>query len=195
MLSTNEKNYFPLEKNVAIPTIGYFNFIKNLAKDIKINTNVNINNKVLELSNNNIVVFTGSVDELFNYKFGQLQYRSLKFDIVKEDWSFDVGCVNLPQHPNYTRKSNFNYFYNFQQTNEYVCYETPCYYNGTNLRLYPISSNTSNAEIYTKYKSELGKYQNIFLAGRAGTYKYLDMDKIIAQAFEIANEIINKYKM
>ncbi|MDR2567930.1 MAG: NAD(P)-binding protein [Mycoplasmataceae bacterium] len=194
LLSTDEKNYFPWEKYVSVPEKSYEDLFKNMSKDIKINFNSDITEQVLSLSEDNVVVYTGSVDAILDYKYGKLPYRSMKFETKEETWEYETAVVNLPAHPTITRKNNFNIYYNKVNPTEkeFVVYEQPCHYDGTNLPLYPLSASEA---LYNKYATEIKeKCPNIYFAGRIGTYKYLDMDKIITQAFQVVQEISSKYQ-
>jgi len=193
LLTTPKHAYFPFDKYTAYPKNGYSFWLENMVSGIEIAFNTDIKkDDVLDASFDDIVIYTASVDELFNYEFGKLNYRSLTFTQKREAWNYeDCTVVNKPDDPIYTRKSNFNPLYNEKTEQEIVVYEQPCDYDGNNMRLYPISSDPKNQEIYNAYLEKLKQYPNIVLAGRAGSYKYFDMDKIIIQSLEIVKKLLS----
>ena len=141
------------------------------------------------------VVYTGSIDCLLKFEFGELPYRSL--DMVFENYqqsSFQpIGVVNYPNEEDFTRITEFKYLTNqFLDGKTTIMKEYPLPYNKDNIKgnvpYYPII-NPANLGLYQKYQNELAKFSNVYLCGRLAEYKYYNMDAVVDRAFEITNEI------
>ena len=122
------------------------------------------------------------------FKFGELQYRSLKFNYQKdEDWEKnDVGTINLPQHPKYIRKCNFKIPHKQESKYNWIQYQEPIAADKANHPMYPIITKQNEA-LFDKYLREICTKRNICPTGRLGLYKYLDMDKVIEVAFDMVS--------
>lgn len=126
------------------------------------------------------LIFTGPVDEYFDYCYGKLPYRSLNF-VHK---TFDVrqfqpvAVVNYPNDHEYTRITEYKYLTG--QTNEKtsVTYEFPCWDGDP---YYPVPK-PENAELYQKYKNLADETPDVHFVGRLATYRYYNMDQVVAQA-------------
>ena len=142
-------------------------------------------------NNHDLVIFSGRIDELFNFCFGELEYRSLKFDYkIEERWeNYDYGTINLPQHDKYIRKANFKVLH--QQNSNWIQYQEPIKAGVSDVPMYPVdtSKNEKLFHLYLK-KACLG---NIIPVGRLGLYKYLDMDEAIGLAMGMV-ELILEWK-
>ncbi len=195
-------NYFINDKYQGIPSNGYTNLFKNIIdhENIHLNLlfdfkkNVVFKDKKIFLNNkdisDNIIYYCGSIDELFDYKYGKLPYRSL--DIQFEDHNLDfyqeVGVVNYPWHKSMTRITEYKYLSKQEHLrNTTISKEFPGQWDENSerfkTRFYPIN-NSKNLEIYDKYNSLLSAY-NIIPLGRLANYKYFDMDDSIKNVFEI----------
>ena len=152
---------------------------------VKLNTPFNKNMKYDRL------FWTGSIDEFFDYKFGQLPYRSERFEFLKYPFSKfqDAAVINYPCNYDFTRIGEYKYFLNDQSDKTIVSYEYPeAFENGKNERYYPIA-NEETAELYQKYIDLAKDTPNVYFCGRLGDYKYYDMDKTIARIFELLYKI------
>lgn len=161
----------------GIPSKGYTNLFKNMISDIPLKYNKNFKNE----AKYDLVLFSGRIDELLQYEFGILPYRSLCFEYrYNETWNNeDYGTINLPQHQKYIRKANFNVIY--QRNNDYSCiqYQKPIPVENGNLPMYPIHTK-KNLDVFDKYLRKACKSDRIIPVGRLGLYKYLDMDKAVS---------------
>lgn len=134
------------------------------------------------------VFFSGAIDEFFDYKFGQLPYRSLRFDFLTFNRPyFQVNSVvNYPNNYDFTRIGEYKYFLETQSPNTVVSYEYPeAFVLGKNERYYPII-NEGNIRLYEKYLEEAKNNKKVTFLGRLGDYKYYDMDQAVARALSIA---------
>lgn len=184
---TYNNNYFN-DKYQAIPKNGYTEFIKHLISgiDILLETDYFNMNKIDAKK----IIYTGKIDEFFGYKYGKLEYRSLRFDerILETDNYQGNAVVNYTDYDiPYTRTIEHKHFLNDKSDKTIVTYEYPDDYAEGKEAYYPIN-NEKNAKLYMRYKELADKLPNISFGGRLGTYSYLDMDKVIKQAIEYAKK-------
>ena len=197
-----DNNYFN-DIYQGVPIGGYTKLIENIINGVDNEKPIKyILNTKFDLSmydNYDNIIYCGSVDELLNYKFGYLEYRSLKFENTEYIFDFvnSNGCahINLVGTQRGTRE--IEHIYYTPESLEYFIgqkliktLEVPDDWDLTKERFYSIN-NDKNNDLYEKYVNYLEKtYPNIILGGRLGLYKYLDMDDVILIAFNI-NNIIN----
>lgn len=132
------------------------------------------------------LAYTGSVDELYEYRLGRLPYRSLKFEhVVKRGERLQpVAQLNYPQHEPYTRSIEHKHMTGQQVSSTVVTYELPA---AEGTPFYPLPCSDPVA-LYEKYK-ELAKRDGVLLAGRLGSYRYLNMDEVVAQALSLGHRL------
>lgn len=152
-------------------------------------------NKVTYDGENTHLIYTGAIDELFDYKFGVLPYRSLFFDFkcIKSDSFQNVAIVAYPQVKDYTRITEYTKM-PIQDgcgwTN--VAYEYPVPYDKKadvgNEPYYPVLTEQSH-KIYTAYKDYAQKFDNLILCGRLAEFKYYNMDQVVLRALELYKDM------
>jgi UDP-galactopyranose mutase len=133
------------------------------------------------------LIYTGCVDELFDYKFGVLPYRSLKFKFkTKKCASYQpAAVVNYTTSASYTRISEFTKFTCEPKENTVIVKEfSKPFKKGKNIPYYPIPI-AKNYEHYNKYAEEAKAYSNLFLLGRLANYKYINMDVAVKNAMQL----------
>ena len=127
------------------------------------------------------IIYTGPVDEYFDFRFGKLPYRSLKFDhrTLEEEWHQPVAVVNYPD-PDvpYTRISEYKHLTGQQAPNTTITYEYP---SAQGDPYYPIPR-AENQALYKKYEALADATDNVTFVGRLATYRYYNMDQIVGQA-------------
>ena len=127
------------------------------------------------------IVFTGMIDEYYNYCFGKLEYRSLKFEteVLKEENYQGNAVVNYTEREiPYTRIIEHKHFEYGQQKKTIITKEYPSEWKEGDEPYYPVN-NERNNELYLKYKELADKEEKVIFGGRLGEYKYYDMDKVI----------------
>ena len=141
------------------------------------------------------LIFTGQIDELFNFTFGKLNYRSLEFDLKYYDQTFQkYATENYPQAKNiipYTRISEYKHLMkDCNKKHSYVHVEYPKDYNydDQDIPYYPII-NENNLAIYNKYLELNKDYPNLYLIGRLAQYRYYNMDAIIKEAINLSKKL------
>lgn len=189
---TFDNNYFNC-KYQGIPNEGYNTLIEKLLEgsDVIINTDYNKNREKFE----NIakqVVYTGALDEYYNYEYGCLEYRSLKFKHKKYNIPNFQGnaVVNYTEkRVPYTRTIEHKHFL-FDTTTQttVVTYEYPETWDLSKEKYYPINDSKNNA-LYSKYRQKADE-EGLILCGRLADYKYYDMQDTIKNTLEICEKYL-----
>ena len=170
----------------GLPVNGYSYLIERMIEGIPIKYNTaNYNEQDYDL-----VISTAPIDHLFNYKYGRLQYRSMRYKHVRDEhWEKDTyGTINLPQHPKYIRKCNFKVLYKAESTHNWIQYQEPMAADDKYMPMYPVNTKETD-HIFDQYLKEICETA-ICPLGRLGLFKYLDMDKAVLHAFEMFPVVI-----
>ena len=139
------------------------------------------------------VIYTGAIDEYFNYRFGELEYRGLRFEIEKHntDNYQGVAAVNYTDRETpYTRIIEHKHFEFGTQPVTYITKEYPADWKRGDEAYYPVN-NEANQALYKRYAELAGQEQDVAFGGRLGEYKYYDMDKVIESALAFAEKELN----
>ncbi len=126
------------------------------------------------------VIYCGPIDEYFNFQFGKLPYRSLRFEHVTLDkpWHQSVGVVNFPQTNDYTRVTEYKHLTGQEHAKTALTYEYP---SAEGDPYYPIPQ-AENQELFKKYERLALATPDVWFVGRLATYRYYNMDQIVGQA-------------
>jgi UDP-galactopyranose mutase len=126
------------------------------------------------------VIYCGPIDEYFNFQFGKLPYRSLRFEHVTLDkaWHQPVGVVNYPQTRDYTRVTEYKHLTGQEHAKTALTYEYP---SAEGDPYYPIPK-AENQELFKKYERLAQATPDVWFVGRLATYRYYNMDQIVGQA-------------
>lgn len=194
--------YFPNDLYQIMPKQGFTHIFENMLNhpNIELKLNANILDK-LTFDKNNIyfdgklfkgeLIFTGCIDELFNYKFGKLPYRTLDFEFeVHNVTSYqEASVVNYPNEEAYTRISEFSKFTcNPIENYTIIVKEYPKSHKLGDIPYYPIEIK-ENISLYEKYLDLSKKYSNLHLLGRLANYKYINMDLAVLNALNLAKKL------
>ncbi|MDR1914391.1 MAG: UDP-galactopyranose mutase [Clostridiales bacterium] len=186
---TFDNNYFN-DRYQGIPVGGYNQIIEKMLKrcDVKLNTNyISARDEYRSSAAN--VLFTGPIDEYFDYCYGYLEYRSLKFKskVLNTDNYQGVAVMNFTSSAEpFTRIIEHKHFEFGSQPRTVITYEYPNEWKPGADPYYPINDE-KNTILYDKYRALAQKEKNIIFGGRLGRYQYLDMDAVIRQALDLAN--------
>lgn len=192
-----DNNYFN-DKYQGIPIGGYNKLIEKMLDGIDVQLNTDFFENRDELTQKaDKILFTGMIDEYYNYCYGKLEYRSLYFETEDLPISNYQGnaVVNYTEYEiPYTRIIEHKHFeYGCQGGCEtdhtVITKEFPANWEDGNEPYYPMNDNKNN-ELYSKYKALADNEKNVIFGGRLGMYKYYDMHNIIAEALKCANENI-----
>ena len=138
-----------------------------------------------------ILIYTGCVDELFNYKYGVLPYRSLKFKLKTEKCSSyqQAAVINYTTSASHTRITEFSKFTCAPQEHTVIAKEYATKFKkGKNIPYYPIPIE-KKLKHYEKYKALAAQYKDLYLLGRLGTYKDINMDEAVRNAMDVYVQI------
>lgn len=190
---TYDNNYFN-DRYQGIPMGGYTKIIEKMLEgiDVKLDTDY-----FKEFRNNNDIaekiVFTGMIDEFFEYKLGVLEYRSLKFEherIECENYQGNAVVNYTEREVPYTRIIEHKHFEFGKQAHTVVTKEYPHNWEKGDEPYYPINDDRNN-KLFAEYKELAKGYPNVIFGGRLGNYQYYDMDKVIAAALDIVKDELN----
>ena len=191
---TFDNNYFN-DRYQGIPIGGYNVIIEKLLEgiEVKLDTDFFSNRKYFEEVAEK-VVFTGMIDEFYEYKFGELEYRSLRFEdeILDEENHQGNAVINYTEYEiPYTRIIEHKHFEYGNQPKTVITKEYPALWERGKEPYYPIN-NDKNNQIYLKYKELADKESNIIFGGRLAEYKYYDMHHVIERALQSVKNEFNR---
>lgn len=190
---TYDNNYFN-DRYQGIPEGGYIKLIENILEGIEVRLGVDFIKEREELSAlADKIVYTGPIDEYYNYEFGQLEYRGLRFETEKiETENYQgVAVVNYTEaEVPYTRVIEHKHFEFGKQPVSYVTKEYPADWKVGDEAYYPVN-NEKNQDLYAKYALKAKEEKNVIFGGRLAEYVYYDMDKVIASALRLVAKELN----
>ncbi len=189
---TNRDDRYFTDTYQAMPLHGYTKMFEKMLSHPNIHVLLNTDYKdILEEIPFKKMIYTGPVDEFFDYKYGKLPYRSLefKFETLEMEKFQETGTVNYPNEQSYTRITDFKYLTGQIHPKSTVVYEFP---QAEGDPYYPIPR-PENAELYKKYQALTNGAKNTFFVGRLATYKYYNMDQVVAQALTLYKKLAPKH--
>ena len=185
---TNRDDRYFTDKYQAMPLHGYTRMFEKMLShpNIKILLNTDYR-EVSSLIPHEHLIYTGPIDEFFDFCYGKLPYRSLDFEFhtVNTKVVQPVAVINYPNDHTYTRVTEFKYLTGQQHPKTSLVYEYPT---ATGDPYYPVPRPENN-ELYKKYKALADATTSAYFVGRLATYKYYNMDQVIAQALTVFNKI------
>lgn len=171
----------------AMPKNGYHKIFDNLLNHknitIKLKTDFkNINNIIYDK-----LIYTGCIDEFFDYKHGNLGYRSLRFEFetFNQEYYQDYSQINYPNEYDFTRIVEIKHATGQKIKNTTIVREYP---EESGDPYYPILTK-DNMAIYEKYLNESQKISNVYFVGRLAQFKYLNMDQAIKEALNLFEKL------
>ena len=189
---TYDNNYFN-DLYQGIPIGGYTQIFEKMLRGIEVKLNADFfQNKEYYLSLADKVVFTGMIDEFFDFRYGRLDYRSLKFenDLLDTDNYQGNAVVNYTEENiPYTRIIEHKHFEFGKQEKTLITKEYSKEYTDGDEPYYPINDQKNN-ELYLKYKLLADQQDKVIFGGRLAQYKYFDMHNIIAEALDCVNKFL-----
>lgn len=185
---TNKDDRYFTDTYQAMPLHGYTRMFEKMLShpNIKVMLNTDFKEIQDEISHKK-VIYTGPVDEYFDYRYGKLPYRSLEFKFETRDQEKfqETGTINYPNDYGFTRITEFKYLTGQDHKKTTIVYEFP---KAEGDPYYPIPR-AENAELYKKYQALADQLTNTFFVGRLATYKYYNMDQVVAQALSTFKKI------
>ena len=138
------------------------------------------------------VVYTGAIDAYFDYCFGPLEYRSLRFETerLEEENHQGVAVMNYTDRETpYTRSIEHKHFEFGKQPVTYVTKEYPADWKPGDEAYYPVNDE-KNQKLYSRYAELAKKEKNVIFGGRLAEYKYYDMDDVVKRALDVVEEVL-----
>ena len=179
-------NYFN-DTYQGIPIGGYTLLINKMLEGIDVILNEDfLQNKEKYLRIAKKIVYTGAIDEYFDYSLGELEYRSLRFEEIKmnKEYYQNNAVINYTDKETpFTRIIEHKYFENIVSSSTIITKEYPDTYIKGKERYYPINDEKNN-NLYNEYLKLAKKEKHVIFGGRLGNYKYYDMDDTILKAME-----------
>jgi UDP-galactopyranose mutase len=185
---TNRDDRYFTDTYQAMPLHGYTRMFEKMLDhpNIKIMLNCDFREIESELPFREMI-YTGPVDSYFDYCYGKLPYRSLEFKHETHDTAVyqSAPVVNHPNDQLYTRVTEFKYLTGQEHAKTSIVYEFPQAHGDA---YYPVPRK-ENADLYAKYKALADATPKVHFVGRLATYKYYNMDQIVAQALTTYGKI------
>ena len=180
---TNRDDRYFTDRYQAMPLRGYTAMFRNMLahENIKLMLKTDFS-EVQGLIPHDHLIYTGPVDNYFGHQFGKLPYRSLNFHFETHDTDFvqEVGTENFPNDFAYTRRTEIKHLTGQKHAKTVLVYETS---QAEGDPYYPIPR-PENRALYEQYRSLADKTESVTFVGRLGTYKYYNMDQVVAQALK-----------
>jgi UDP-galactopyranose mutase len=186
---TNRDDRYFTDTYQAMPLHGYTVMFQKMLSHPNIKVMLNTDYKeVIDMIPHKHLIYTGPIDSYFDYCYGKLPYRSLefKFETINKEYFQPTGTVNYPNEQLYTRITDFKYLTGQNHPQTAIVYEYP---RAEGDPYYPVPR-PENAEIYKKYQQLASTMTNTYFVGRLATYKYYNMDQVVAQALTTFKKIM-----
>jgi UDP-galactopyranose mutase len=186
---TNRDDRYFTDSYQAMPLHGFTKMFEKILShpNIKIMLNTDYR-EIVDVIPYREMIYTGPIDLFFNYCYGKLPYRSLKFkhETINKPVHQPAPVVNYPNEHPYTRVTEFKYLTGQEHPKTSIVYEYP---RAEGDPYYPIPR-SENAELYKKYKALADATPNVHFVGRLATYKYYNMDHVVAQALKVYKDLV-----
>jgi len=174
------------EKFQAMPKEGYFKLFENMLKGVRVELKTDYKS-IRDNVKYKKLIWTGPIDEFFDYKYGKLEYRGLRFEIERYEKEYyqEWGQINYPNEYEYTRIVEIKHVTGQKIKATTIVKEYPVW---NDEKFYPVLT-IENKEKYSKYFEEAKKLDNVYFIGRLAEYKYLNMDWVVRKALNLFKEL------
>ena len=186
---TNRDDRYFTDTYQAMPLHGYTRMFERMLTHPNIKIMLNTDYREIErVIPYGEMIYTGPVDEFFQVRFGKLPYRSLDFQFVTYERPVyqDAPVVNYPNENPYTRCTEFKYLTGQEHAKTSVVYEYP---RAEGDPYYPVPR-PENAAMYREYEALARMTNGVHFSGRLATYKYYNMDQVVAQSLTLYKRLI-----
>jgi UDP-galactopyranose mutase len=187
---TNRDDRYFTDTYQAMPLFGYTRMFEKMLDHPNIKIMLNTDYRELEgIIPYREMIYTGPVDSFFDYRFGKLPYRSLEFkhETHNMEQYQTAPVINYPNDYAYTRVTEFKYLTGQEHPKTSIVYEYP---RAEGDPYYPVPR-PENATIYQQYKTLADATPGVYFVGRLATYKYYNMDQVVAQALALFRKVIS----
>ena len=188
---TNRDDRYFTDTYQAMPLYGYTRMFEKLLAHPNIKVMLNTDYREIQgVIPYKEMIYTGPVDGFFDYRYGKLPYRSLDFkhETLNERTHQPQAVINYPNEHLYTRVTEFKYLTGQEHPKTSLVYEYP---QAEGDPYYPVPR-PENAELYKQYKALADATPNVHFVGRLATYKYYNMDQVVAQALALYAQLAER---
>ncbi len=185
---TNRDDRYFTDTYQTMPLHGYTRMFEKMLAHPNIKVMLNTDYREIEpFIPYREMIYTGPVDAFFDYRYGKLPYRSLEFKFETHDTPVyqQTGTINYPNDEAYTRITEFKYLTGQEHPKTSIVYEYP---RAEGDPYYPVPRPENN-ERYKQYQALAEQTPNVHFVGRLATYKYYNMDQVVAQALTLYNRL------
>jgi UDP-galactopyranose mutase len=186
---TNRDDRYFTDSYQAMPLYGFTRMFENMLShpNIKIMLNADYRD-IASFIPYREMIYTGPVDEFFDFRYGKLPYRSLEFKHETHNLQEyqPAPVINYPNEHLYTRVTEFKYLTGQEHPKTSIVYEFP---KSEGDPYYPIPR-PENAQLYRRYQTLADTTPGVYFVGRLATYKYYNMDQVVAQALTVYKEVV-----
>ena len=186
---TNRDERYFTDTYQAMPLHGYTRMFERMLAHPNIKVLLNTDYREIEsFIPYGEMIYTGPIDAFFNYRYGKLPYRSLRFVHETHDAPVyqSAPVINYPNDYAYTRVTEFKYLTGQEHRKTSIVYEYP---EAEGDPYYPVPR-PENAELYKQYKALADATPGVYFVGRLATYKYYNMDQVVAQALAVYRKVL-----
>ena len=187
-----DNNYFN-DRYQGIPIGGYTKIVEKMLDGIEVRLNTNyLDNREEFDAMADKIVYTGMIDQFYDYKLGVLEYRSVRFEteeLPMENYQGNAVVNYTEREVPYTRIIEHKHFEFGKQPTTIISREYSSEWKKGDEPYYPVNNDKNNA-LYQQYKELADKEHKVIFGGRLGGYKYYDMDKVIAAALEMCEKVL-----
>jgi len=178
---TNRDDRYFADKYQGIPKHGYTKLVENMLDHPNISILLGVDYfEIRDSLKTKLTVYTGQLDEFFDYAYGELEYRSLRLEIktIDKEYYQPAAVVNYPNDYDWTRITEYKYFLNEKSDKTTVCFEYPLA-KGESYYIVMTEGNMDKRDKYMKEVERLEKTGEYLFVGRLAEYKYYNMDQVI----------------
>lgn len=189
---TYDNNYFN-DLYQGIPIGGYTKIIEKMLEGIEVLTGVDYLHQKEELNRQaQRVIYTGAIDAYYDYRYGELEYRSVGFEteVLQTENYQGNAVVNYTEYEvPYTRIIEHKHFEFGQQPNTIISKEFPVQWKKGDEPYYPINDERNN-QLYGEYLALAEQEEKVIFGGRLGMYRYLDMHQVVEKAINLGRKLL-----
>lgn len=185
---TNTDDRYFTDTFQAMPLNGYTEMFRRMLSHERISIMLQTDYRdLIDVIQYKNLIYTGPIDSFFEFKYGKLPYRSLNFEFQTLDVEKyqTTGTVNYPLNNLYTRISEFKHLTGQKHDKTTIVFE---YSSAEGDPYYPIPRR-ENQELYDRYKKLAAEVPNVYFSGRLASYKYYNMDQVVAQSLALAKKL------
>lgn len=189
---TNTDDRYFTDKYQAMPARGYTALFENMLDHPNITIELETDyREIATWKGFRQLIYTGPIDEFYDYKFGPLPYRSLRFEhkTLQQSWVQPVAVINYPNDHDYTRVTEFKHLTGQTHRCTSLVYEYPT---SEGDPYYPVPT-AASAETYQRYAQLAAATPEIQFLGRLATYRYYNMDQVVAQSLTFCSRLAKQF--